>query len=120
MPEEKDPSTEQRHLIDQECTLAALEASAASLATNRFEILPHRDGSEAGAILVFGSVVAGMIGASEETAEPFLKVRMHGAYTVDRKLAANVAAKLQVVLNLSSDELQAARDRYTHDRSSDG
>lgn len=105
------PTPEQKREVDNKCADAALDASLTSFLTNRFEVIPHPDGPGAGAILVLGSALAGAYGQTRDTAKPFVKVKMYGAYAVNRTFAADVAAKLQLVLGLTEDEIKDAKVR---------
>ena len=116
MPEDNEPPLEQKQQIDDACTDAALDAAVASLSTNRFEVIPHPDG---GGILVLGSVIAGAHGRNREEATPFVKVKMHGAYQVNRTLAADLAAKLHIRLQLTDEEVKEALARNTAADSTD-
>ena len=105
------PTPTQKAELDNASSEAALDAATAALLTNRFEVIPHPDGPRAGGVLVFGSVLAGRYGQEQESGTPFLKVKMYGAFAVNRLVAADIVVKLQNALQLTDDELKQAMDR---------
>ena len=104
------PPEEEQKEINRASIEAALELAAHPSLTNRFELFPGPVKDHV--ILVLGGVLAGTRQESGSEPEHFRKVNMHGAYLMNRRLATDIAAKLQHTLSLTDEEVREARNRY--------
>ena len=110
MSDDKLTPQEQKLLVDRQCIQSALEAAAAPLYSNRFEVIPTPDGTDTHVILTLGGVIAGEQGDASTPPMPFINVTIHGAFLITKGLAADIVARFERLL--SPVEVEAARKSW--------
>ena len=113
MPADEKTPGHVRQSVDSESFMSAIEAAALPIAANRFEVLPANIAGHY--ILAIGGAIAGHIGPSPEPSESdrqFAVARMHAGYVLNREIIADMVVKLQRIVHLTTDEMEAAQQKF--------